>query len=75
MSEDTDAALDGGTIAPEKAKELEDRCLAAGVDIVRFLKFAGADNFASIASGKLAAVESALTRKESAKLATEDVKW
>ena len=75
MSEDADAALDGGTIAPEKAKELEERCLAAGVDIVRFLKFAGADNFSSIASGKLAAVESALSRKEGAKLATEEAKW
>jgi len=70
MSDDTDASLEGGKITAAKADELESRCLAAGVDIYRFLKFAHAGredgSFADIKSGSLAIVEAELARREAA---------
>lgn len=70
LNAEGDARNIGETIAPEKAQELEDRCLKANVDIYRFLKFAHAGkedgSFADIKSGSLEIVEAELTRREAA---------
>lgn len=67
MSEDMDVSLEGGHISQSKANELRARCQTANVDIARFLKFAGAESFETISTGKLAAIETELARKEQTK--------
>ena len=61
---DTDARAEGGPITKEQAADLWKRVQATGTDQAAFLRFAGATSFAEIPSGKYAALDSALRRKE-----------
>lgn len=78
IREDGDARNIGANITKEQAEDLQARCLAANVDIQRFLKFARAESFEKIPSVTLPFLELELARRESAKkpdtsLAKEDL--
>jgi hypothetical protein len=64
VEQDTDARTLGEYITPEQSANLRDRCVAANVDIVRFLKFAGAESFETIMNSRYAVSEAMLSKKE-----------
>ena len=61
---DNDARLEGGPVTSEQAFELERRVSETNSDPAAFLKFAGADKFASIASVKYEMLDELLSKKE-----------
>ncbi len=63
---DDDAAEDGAPITPNDAAILAARVKNCGVDEAAFLKFAGADSFADIASSKLVMLAEWLDKKPAA---------
>ncbi|MFH1555188.1 MAG: ERF family protein [Pseudomonadota bacterium] len=60
VDKDTDARMDGASIGAEVARKLQERVLAAGLDMNMFLKLAGADSFANIREGRLGILEKAI---------------
>jgi len=64
VDKDTDARMEGATISPEVARNLQERVRLVGADSAKFLKFAGAESFASIREGRLGALQKALDQKE-----------
>lgn len=61
---DNDARMEGGSITPEQADELERRVKLTNSDVAGFLKFAGAKSFATIAANKYDMLDAQLMRKE-----------
>lgn len=61
---DNDARIEGGTVTPEQAEELEHRAKMTNSDIARFLKVAGANSFAQIPAVKYSVLDDYLSQKE-----------
>ena len=64
LTEEWDAAQEGGLITQEQADSLKQRVIDTKSDLAAFLRFAGASSFAQIKTGKLAAIDAALKTKE-----------
>ena len=64
MADEDDPRNEGGSITAEQADELAHRVAMTNSDKAAFLKFAGADSFATIPSGKYQILNEFLSRKE-----------
>lgn len=64
---DTDARLEGSSITPEQADELEKRVAMLNQDHGKFLKWLGATKYSEIASAKYQMADDFLAKKEKAK--------
>lgn len=64
---DTDARLEGASITPEQADELEQRVAMLNQDHGKFLKWLGATKYSEIAAAKYQMADDFLAKKEKAK--------
>lgn len=64
VDHDSDARSEGGTITQEQAEDLRARLKAVSGNEAGFLKFAGADSFEEIRTGRYGSVDAQLALKE-----------
>jgi len=67
LTEEHDAAIEGGAVTEEQADELERRVALTNSDRTAFLKFAGASKFSEIPASKYQILDQFLTKKERGK--------
>ncbi len=65
LNEENDASILGECISKEQAESLARRVAETNSDRTAFLKFAGAESFATIESGKYSVLDASLKKKES----------
>ena len=68
IDKDADARIEGGVIAPEEAKELQERVKACAANEATFLKLAAAQSYATIREGKLEMLRKVLDGLEKKKV-------